>query len=80
VGDLSTALVEAAVLADAFEQHDPRPRQAAQEMYAHLSRDRLDALVDSLWLIVEHPSTRPQDILACWHVMRSLKAARSMLC
>lgn len=79
MADLTTAIIEAAILGDAFEAHDPRPREAARDLYAELTLARLDGLADSLWLIIEHPSSRCQDIIQTWRVMQTLKACRRYL-
>jgi hypothetical protein len=77
--DLSTTIVAALDLGAGFRQHDERPAQAAQAFYEGLGADRLDALVDALWVIIECPSATATQVLDAWHVMQALKSHRRHL-
>jgi hypothetical protein len=76
MSNLSTAIVAALDLGASFLQHDPRPQQAAKAFYETLSADRLDELVEALWLVIEHPSATSTEVLQAWHIMQVLKGCR----
>ncbi|WP_262265523.1 hypothetical protein [Microvirga yunnanensis] len=79
MSDLSTAIVNALDLGAGFLEHDERPAAAAQAFYQTLGADRLDALVEALWVIIEHPSAQATEVLQAWHVMQVLKGCRRYL-
>ncbi|MFC4172386.1 hypothetical protein ACFOYU_09975 [Microvirga sp. GCM10011540] len=74
--DLSTAIAAALDLGAGFLEHDARPQQAAQAFHQSFAADRLDELVEALWVIIEHPSATSTEVLQAWHVMQVLKASR----
>jgi hypothetical protein len=77
--DLSTTIVSALDLGAGFQDRDPRPAAAAQAFYAHFGVDRLDALAEALWIVIEDPRAQATEVLQAWHVMQSLKAHRKHL-
>lgn len=79
MGDLSTTIVAALDLGAAFREHDERPAAAAQAFCEGLGQDRLDTLVEALWIVIEHPRATATEVLTAWHVMQCLKGHRRHL-
>jgi hypothetical protein len=79
MAEIPSALIEATALAVAFEVHDPRPHQAAMRAYEDLSPERLDAVREALWHIIEHPAVDAPVALQCMFVMELLKVQRWMV-
>ncbi|UVF18476.1 hypothetical protein HPT29_018565 [Microvirga terrae] len=79
MSNLSTAIVAALDLGASFKEHDPRPAEAAQGFYETLGADHLDALVETLWLIIEHPRATATQVLEAWHLLQVLKNMRRHL-
>jgi len=75
-GDTRAAVAQAAVLAVGFRALDPRPLAAAQAAWTDPSAQRLDELVAALWVIVEDPRARAEEIVETWHCMRGIHLAR----
>jgi hypothetical protein len=79
MSNLSTAIVNALDLGAGFKEHDPRPAAAAQAFYEHLGAERLDELVDALWVIIESPKASATQVLEAWHTLQLLKGCRRYL-
>ncbi|MBM6579423.1 hypothetical protein ILT44_04440 [Microvirga sp. BT689] len=79
MANLSTAMVCALDLGEAFREHDERPQRAAQAFLDDLSVARLDELVAAMWIVIEHPSARAPEICEAWRIMCTLKSGRRYL-
>ena len=66
-------------LGDAFKQHDVRVLHAAQDLVYLFTRDALDAMVEALWLVIDHPASSVEQICDAWHTIRDLKDKRRYL-
>lgn len=78
MGDLSTTIVAALDLGAAFQDRDARPAAAARAFYEHLGADRLDELVNALWIVIEDPRAGDR-VLQAWHTLQALKSHRRHL-
>ena len=79
MGDLSTTIVAALDLGAAFQDRDARPAAAARVFYEHLGADRLDELVNALWIVIEDPRAQATEVLQAWHTLQALKSYRRHL-